>query len=78
MMGTFHQGQRVKFLNEVGAATVVRVEGELVVVEDGDGFERTVGVRELMAAPDRSCGTSSGSTRSVPHLWPNDRRPTRR
>ena len=52
MMGTFHQGQRVKFLNEVGAATVVRVEGELVVVEDGDGFERTVGVRELMAAPD--------------------------
>ena len=51
-MGSFQPGQRVKFLNDVGSATVVRVEGEQVVVEDEDGFERTVGVRELMAAPD--------------------------
>ena len=51
-MGSFQQGQRVKFLNDVGSATVVRVEGEQVVVEDEDGFERTVSVRELMAAPD--------------------------
>ena len=51
-MGSFQQGQRVKFLNDVGSATVVRVEGEQVVVEDEDGFERTVGIRELMAAPD--------------------------
>ena len=51
-MGSYRQGQRVKFLNDVGSATVVRVEGEQVVVEDEDGFERTVGVRELMAAPD--------------------------
>ena len=33
----------VKFLNDVGSATVLRVEGEQVVVEDEDGFERTVG-----------------------------------
>ena len=43
-MGSFQQGQRVKFLNDVGSATVVRVEGEQVVVEDEDG-ERTVGVQ---------------------------------
>ena len=37
-MGSFQPGQRVKFLNDVGSATVVRVEGEQVVVEDEDGF----------------------------------------
>ena len=51
-MTSFQTGQRVKFLNDVGSATVVRVEGSTVVVEDEDGFERLVSAAELMAAPD--------------------------
>ena len=51
-MTSFQTGQRVKFLNNVGSATVVRVEGSTVVVEDEDGFERSVSAAELMAAPD--------------------------
>ena len=44
------KSQRVKFLNDVGSAVVLRMEGELVVVEDEDGFERSVERRELIAA----------------------------
>ena len=51
-MTSFQTGQRVKFLNDVGSATVVRFEGSTVVVEDEDGFERSVSAAELMAAPD--------------------------
>lgn len=51
-MTSFQTGQRVKFLNDVGSATVVRVDGSTVVVEDEDGFERSVSAAELMAAPD--------------------------
>ena len=49
-MEHFEKGQRVKFLNDVGSAVVLRTEGELVVVEDEDGFERSVERRELIAA----------------------------
>ena len=51
-MTSFQTGQLVKFLNDVGSATVVRVEGSTVVVEDEDGFERSVTAAELMVAPD--------------------------
>ena len=43
----------VKFLNDVGTATVLRVEGNVVIVEDEDGFERSVERTELMDAGDR-------------------------
>ena len=49
-MAHFEKGQRVKFLNDVGSAVVLRTEGDLVVVEDEDGFERSVDRRELIAA----------------------------
>ena len=49
-MEHFEKGQRVKFLNDVGSAVVLRMEGELVVVEDEDGFERSVERQELIAA----------------------------
>ena len=49
-MEHFEKGQRVKFLNDVGSAVVLRMEGELVVVGDEDGFERSVERRELIAA----------------------------
>ena len=49
-MAHFEKGQRVKFLNDVGSAVVLRMEGELVVVEDEDGFERSVERRELIVA----------------------------
>ena len=52
VMGTLQPGQRVKFLNDVGSATVVRIEGATVVVEDEDGFERSVDQAELLVAPD--------------------------
>ena len=45
-------GQLVKFLNDVGSATVVRVEGNTVLVEDEHGFERSVDQSELLRAPD--------------------------
>jgi len=43
-------GQLVKFLNDVGSATVVRVEGSTVLVEDEHGFERSVDQSELLLA----------------------------
>ena len=46
-------GDLVKFLNDVGTATVLRVEGNVVIVEDEDGFERSVERTELMDAGDR-------------------------
>ena len=52
-MRDFKVGDLVKFLNDVGTATVVRVEGEVVIVEDEDGFERSVERAELMDAGDR-------------------------
>ena len=52
-MREFKVGDLVKFLNDVGTATVVRVEGEVVIVEDEDGFERSVERAELMDAGDR-------------------------
>jgi hypothetical protein len=48
----FQPGDVVKFINDVGKATVLRTEGSMVVVEDEDGFERSVPSRELMAAGD--------------------------
>ena len=52
-MRDFKVGDLVKFLNDVGTATVLRVEGEVVIVEDEDGFERSVERAELMDAGDR-------------------------
>ena len=40
----------MKFLNDVGSAVVLRMEGGLVVVEDEDGFERSVERRETIVA----------------------------
>ena len=48
----FQPGDVVKFINDVGKATVLRTEGSMVVVEDEDGFERSVPSRELMVAGD--------------------------
>ena len=52
-MRDFEVGDLVKFLNDVGTATVLRVEGNVVIVEDEDGFERSVERAELMDAGDR-------------------------
>ena len=38
----------VRFLNDVGGGRVVRLEGNLVIVEDEDGFERPVQAREVV------------------------------
>lgn len=66
-MNEFAPGQRVKFLNDVGSATVVRVEGNQVVVTDEDGFDRTVSASELLAAPDPEAEAKSyGNT--IPDL----------
>ena len=53
-MRDFKVGDLVKFLNDVGTATVLRVEGNVVIVEDEDGFERSVERAELMDAGDRN------------------------
>lgn len=52
-MRDFKAGDLVKFLNDVGTAKVLRVEGNVVIVEDEDGFERSVERTELMDAGDR-------------------------
>ena len=52
-MREFRAGDRVKFVNDVGTATVLRLDGDAVIVEDEDGFERTVERSELMDAGDR-------------------------
>lgn len=49
---TFKRGDRVKFLNDVGAAVVQDVDGDQVTVMDEDGFDRTVASAELLLAPD--------------------------
>ena len=53
-MPDFKAGDLVKFLNDVGTATVLRLEGNMVIVEDEDGFERSVERAELMDAGDRN------------------------
>ena len=40
----------VRFLNDVGGGRVVRLEGNLVIVEDEDGFERPVQAREVVVS----------------------------
>lgn len=47
-MAEFKIGQRVKFMNDVGGGVVVAVEGDLVTIEDADGFEEVVPARELI------------------------------
>ncbi|ASB51191.1 DUF2027 domain-containing protein [Alkalitalea saponilacus] len=42
------KGDRVRFLNEVGGGTVTRTEGNLVFVEDEDGFEVPAPIFEVV------------------------------
>ncbi len=51
-MTEYRQGQRVRFLNDVGEAVVVSQKEGMVTVTDEDGFDRTVAVHELIPAPD--------------------------
>lgn len=48
------QGDRVRFLNDVGEGIVARVEGNLVFVEDEDGFELPVPVFEVVVVEKQS------------------------
>lgn len=47
-------GDRVRFLNEVGGGIVTRIEGNLVFVEDEDGFEVPVPVFEVVVVEQRA------------------------
>ena len=71
-MRQFSPGQLVKFLNEVGSATVLRVEGSQVVVTDEDGFDRTVEAHELIHAPDPETEAKNMGKLSLiwPSFWP--------
>ncbi len=45
---TFQQNETVGFLHEAGTAVIVRLEGERVIIEDENGFERSCRVQELV------------------------------
>jgi hypothetical protein len=49
-------GDKVRFLNEVGGGYVTRLEGNLVFVEDEDGFEIPVPVFEVVVVESASDG----------------------
>lgn len=54
-------GDKVRFLNSVGGGTVTRIEGNIAYVEDEDGFETPVLVKEIVvvghaAAPEPKKG----------------------
>lgn len=65
-------GDRVRFLNEVGGGIVTRLEGNLVFVEDEDGFEVPVPVYEVVliekkqsSEPDNNPSAVSPKVESV-------------
>ena len=65
-------GDRVRFLNEVGGGIVTRLEGNLVFVEDEDGFEVPCPVYEVVliekkqgSEPDNSPSAVSSIVESV-------------
>lgn len=41
------KGDKVRFLNSVGGGVVTRIEGNIAYVEDEDGFETPILVKEL-------------------------------
>jgi len=45
---TFQQNETVGFLHESGTAIVLRVEGNVVIVQDENGFERSFRVQDLV------------------------------
>ncbi|MDG5800424.1 DUF2027 domain-containing protein [Marinilabiliaceae bacterium ANBcel2] len=49
-------GDKVKFLNDIGGGVVTKIEGDLVFVEDADGFEMPVPSYELVVEEKRSAG----------------------
>jgi hypothetical protein len=64
-------GDRIRFLNEVGGGLVTRIEGSLVFVEDEDGFEVPVSASEVVvvekaSAPSNSAGASSDRNVATP------------
>lgn len=44
----FREGQRVAFLYEKGYGTILSLKGKIAVVEDEDGFERTISLTDLV------------------------------
>ncbi len=54
-------GDRVRFLNEVGGGVVTRLEGNLVFVEDEDGFEVPTPVFEIVVIEKVAENESAGA-----------------
>jgi hypothetical protein len=55
-------GDKVRFLNDVGGGTVLRIEGKIAVIGDEDGFEIPTPIANLVVVSDgRSAGASAGS-----------------
>ena len=47
-------GDRIRFLDEVGGGIVTRVEGNLVFIEDEDGFEIPMPIFEVVVIEQAS------------------------
>ena len=71
MAATIKKGDAVRFLNSVGSGIVSRVEGNMAYVEDEDGFETPVLMRELVVvdnstAWDRAQARHAAATAPAP------------
>lgn len=69
-MSVFQVGDRVKFLNDVGGGTVVRVQGATIYVQDETGFDMPMQSSELIRMADMT-GAGKMFNQAVPDLMPS-------
>ena len=61
-------GDKIRFLDSVGGGTVTQINGSYCQVEDEDGFEMTVPVRQCVVVSAEEDARQSGQ--SIPHQAP--------
>lgn len=64
-MSKFQVGDKVKFLNDVGGGTVVRIQGTTIYVQDDTGFDMPMQASELIRMADMT-GAGKVFNQSVP------------
>ncbi|MBR1793544.1 MAG: Smr/MutS family protein [Bacteroidales bacterium] len=68
-MTKFQIGDKVKFLNDIGGGTVVRIQGTTIFVQDETGFDMPMAASELIRMADMS-GAGKVFNQSVPGAVP--------
>lgn len=69
-------GDIVRFLNSVGGGRIVRIDGNIAHVEDNDGFEVPVLLKECVVVDDTPAPATSNSRGSSKHTSPEINAPS--